>query len=133
MSAANFNIETLVYPGVFPRGHLRCTQKPTDRLEVVVNKYMPKNNPQPRTGDVTLILLHANGFHKVYSSKLDGIDWEELYEPFFDAILERSGKAGFRIRAIWAPDIANQGASGIRNENKLGDMGILLVLEFESN
>jgi hypothetical protein len=58
-------------------------------------------------------------------------DWEELYEPFFDAILERSGKAGFRIRAIWAPDIANQGASGVRNENKLGDMGNLLVWGLE--
>jgi len=50
-----------------------------------------------------------------------------LYEPFFDAILERSAAAGFRIRTIWAQDIANQGASGVRNENKLGDMGIFFI------
>ena len=49
---------------------------------------------------------------------------QELYEPFFDAIVERSERSGFRIRAIWAPDIAHQGASGVRNEKKLGDMGI---------
>jgi hypothetical protein len=65
MSLNKFNIETLVFPGVFPRGHPRCTQKPTDRLEVVVNKYSPRSNPNPKTGDVSLVLLHANGFHKV--------------------------------------------------------------------
>lgn len=37
--------------------------------------------------------------------------------------MERSERAGFRIRAIWAPDVWNQGASGVRNEEKLGDMG----------
>jgi hypothetical protein len=65
MSLKNFNIETLTFQGVFPRGHPRCTQKPTDRLEVVVNKYTPRSNPNPKTGDVSIILLHANGFHKV--------------------------------------------------------------------
>ena len=52
---------------------------------------------------------------------------EELYEPFFDGVLERAG-AGFRIRAIWIPDIAHQGASGVLNENKLGDMGMSLLI-----
>ena len=65
MSLNKFNLEALVFPGVFPRGHPRCTQKPTDRLEVVVNKYSPRSNPNPKTGDVSLVLLHANGFHKV--------------------------------------------------------------------
>lgn len=54
-----------MFPGVFPRGHPRVTLSPHDRLDVVVNKYSPKSNPNPKTGDVTLILLHANGFHKV--------------------------------------------------------------------
>jgi len=65
MSSKNFIVETLVFPGVYPRGNRRCTQSPADRLEVVVNRYTPRNNPSPKTGDVTLILLHANGFHKV--------------------------------------------------------------------
>jgi len=50
-----------------------------------------------------------------------------LYEPFFDALLERSKQAGFRIRAIWAHDMANQGASGVLNEQKLGDTGMYLL------
>lgn len=65
MSAKNFVVETLVFPGVFPRGHPRCTQSPNDRLDIVVNKYSPRTNLVPVTGDVSLILLHANGFHKV--------------------------------------------------------------------
>ena len=65
MSAENFVVETLTFPGVSPRGHPRVTQSPNDRLEIVVNRYSPKINPNPKTGDVTLILLHANGFHKV--------------------------------------------------------------------
>jgi hypothetical protein len=66
MSAKTFVVENLVFPGVFPRGHPRCTQTPNDRLEIVLNKYVPKNNPNPKVGDVSLILLHANGFHKVF-------------------------------------------------------------------
>ena len=54
-----------MFPGVFPRGHPRCTQTANDRLDIVVNKYRPKNNPNPKTGDVSLILLHANGLPKV--------------------------------------------------------------------
>jgi hypothetical protein len=92
-------------------------------LEVVVKKYVPRNNPNPTTGDVSLVMLHANGFHKVWS--LVAVLMQELYEPFFDAVLEQSEHAGFRIRAIWAPDIAQQGASGVHNENKLGDAGKL--------
>ena len=65
MSTKNFVVETLVFPGVFPRGHPRITLSPDDRLDIVVNKYSPKSNPNPKTEDVTLILLHANGFHKV--------------------------------------------------------------------
>ena len=53
---------------------------------------------------------------------------QELYEPFFDAILERSERAGLRVRAIWAPDVWNQGASGVRNEENLGDMGTQLFI-----
>lgn len=65
--------------------------------------------------------MHANGFHKV---KIKELSWrQELYEPFFDGILERSNRSVFGIRAIWAFDIVNQGASGVRNESKLGDVG----------
>ena len=71
MSATNFLIETLIFPGVFPRGLPRSTQSPNDRIDIVVNKYSPRNNLDPDIGDVSLILLHANGFHKVLPKDLE--------------------------------------------------------------
>src|SRR5579859_7009581 len=57
MSTANFVVETLTFRGVYPRGHPRITLHPTDRLEVVVNKYSPRSNLEPRRGDVSIVLL----------------------------------------------------------------------------
>ena len=94
MSAANFRVETFVYPGVFPRGHPRCTQKPTDRLEIVVNKYTPKSNPSPGTGDVTLILLHANGFHEIFSPYFSDVDGRNCMSPFL-MLFWRAVELGF--------------------------------------
>jgi len=58
---------------------------------------------------VTIVGAHANGFPK------------ELYEPLWDEMLLRAKENGFRIRGICIADVSNQGASGILNENKMGD------------
>ena len=34
-------------------------------LYLSVKQYIPKNNPSPKPGDVTIIASHANGFVKV--------------------------------------------------------------------
>ena len=65
MSAESFIVETTVFDGVYPRSLPRATRSPHDILQIVVNKYTPKNNPNPHVGDVSITLLHANGFHKV--------------------------------------------------------------------
>jgi hypothetical protein len=46
---------------------------------------------------------------------------QELYEPLWEDLLARSKQDGFRIRAIWIADCANQGASGVQNENIMGN------------
>ena len=46
---------------------------------------------------------------------------QEVYEPLWDRMLALSEQAGFRIRGIWAADMANQEASGVLNENEIGD------------
>ena len=46
---------------------------------------------------------------------------QELYEPLWEELLDRSNKDGIRIRSIWIADAANQGASGILNEKNLGN------------
>jgi alpha-beta hydrolase superfamily lysophospholipase len=46
---------------------------------------------------------------------------KELYEPFWDELLNRSKLDGYNIRGIWIADVANQGQSAILNEEKMGD------------
>jgi hypothetical protein len=36
-----------------------------DPLKLAIKQYIPKANPQPQPGDVTIIGGHANGFPKV--------------------------------------------------------------------
>ena len=84
-------------------------------LRLHVNQYVPKDNPNPKVGDVTLIGAHANGFPK------------ELYEPFWDDLYERLRAKGRGVRGIWIADIASQGQSGILNEEILGPDGKLFL------
>jgi hypothetical protein len=46
----------------YPRATARSQQ---DALRLSVKQYIPKNNPNPLPGDVTIISAHANGFVKV--------------------------------------------------------------------
>lgn len=80
-----------------------------DVLQLAVKQYIPKDNPNPQPGDVTIIGAHANGFPK------------ELYEPLWDEIHARSRTSGFRIRSIWIADVAHQGHSSVLNEQLLGN------------
>ncbi|EXJ85030.1 hypothetical protein A1O3_05705 [Capronia epimyces CBS 606.96] len=80
-----------------------------DVLHLAVKQYIPKDNPNPQPGDVTIIGAHANGFPK------------ELYEPLWDEIHARSKTSGFRIRSIWIADVAQQGHSSVINEKLLGN------------
>ncbi|KAK1145924.1 hypothetical protein N8T08_003871 [Aspergillus melleus] len=78
-------------------------------LRLALKQYVPKDNPHPREGDVTIIGAHGNGFPK------------ELYEPLWDEIYEKLRAANRQIRGIWIADVAHQGQSGVLNESILGD------------
>ncbi|KAG9239450.1 prolyl aminopeptidase-like protein [Amylocarpus encephaloides] len=80
-----------------------------DVLHLAVKQYIPLDNLQPQDGDVTIVAAHANAFPK------------ELYEPLWEDLHARSKANGFRIRSIWITDVAQQGASGVLNEQLLGD------------
>lgn len=97
-----------------PCQHLReypraLAQQEEDVLHLAVKQYIPLDNPNPQPGDVTIIAAHANGFPK------------ELYEPLWEDLIKISGKHGFRIRSIWMADVAQQGESGVVNEELLGN------------
>ena len=78
-------------------------------LKLVVKQYIPTSLCEPQQGDITIIGAHANGFPK------------EIYEPLWDDLYERLIALGKRIRSIWIADVANQGESGIVNQQKLGN------------
>jgi hypothetical protein len=46
---------------------------------------------------------------------------QELYEPLWEEICNRTKSKGLRIRSIWMADVAQQGRSGVINENILGN------------
>lgn len=102
---------------VVPAGHIREYARSTstsqnDQLSLAVTQYKPRYSEprEPRPGDLTILAAHANAFPK------------ELYEPMFDAfLLDFQAKSSARVRSIWIADIANQGASGVLNEDKLGN------------
>lgn len=84
-----------------------------------MKQYVPKENSNPKPGDVTIIGAHANGFPK------------ELCEPFWDDLFEKLQAQGRQIRGIWIADIASQGQSGIMNESILGPDGRFHYSSFE--
>lgn len=81
----------------------------TDRPRLAVKQYIPRDNPNPQPGDVTIIAAHANGFPK------------ELYEPLWDDLHARLARGGVRIRSVWIADMWNQGQSGVLNEKILAN------------
>lgn len=111
MSSAIYRLKKHIIDSQYIRQYPHATiNGEDDNLELCINQYTPLDNLQPQPGDVTIIAAHANGVGK------------ELYEPLWDelhAIASRTG--AFRIRNIWIADVAWQGESGVRNENKLGN------------
>jgi hypothetical protein len=60
-----FQVTEFVFDATYPREHPRDTRSPSDRLEIVGSRYVPLNNLHPGSEDVSLLVCHANGFHKV--------------------------------------------------------------------
>lgn len=111
MSASNFTLTQHTVPGQHIRHYARGTATSQEAvLRLSVNQYTPKDAGQPQPGDVTILACHASGFPK------------ELYEPVWDAMLEHTRRfSAFRIRNIWIADVSNQNASGILNEDLIGN------------
>ncbi|CAK7272426.1 hypothetical protein SEPCBS119000_005119 [Sporothrix epigloea] len=110
MSLQFFEVKEHVFDGQHIREYPRATAHNQEEvLRVCAKQYIPRSNPRPQPGDVTIIATHANGFVKA------------LYEPLWDDLLAASEKHGFNIRGIWIADVAWQGQSGLLNEASLGN------------
>ncbi|PWY92801.1 toxin biosynthesis protein [Aspergillus heteromorphus CBS 117.55] len=104
-----FTITEHLIDAQYIREYPRATTIQNAPLKLCIKQYTPFDNPEPQPGDLTIVAAHGTGFAK------------ELYEPLWEELYARSKKEGFRIRSIWIADAANQGASGIHNENYLGN------------
>lgn len=113
MSRSQFRLQEHIVPGQHIRHYARATATSQEAvLRLAVNQYTPIDQPkaEPNAPDVTILACHANGFPK------------ELYEPVWDELLEYARKLRtFRIRNIWIVDVTNQNASGVLNENAIGN------------
>ncbi|KAJ5733599.1 hypothetical protein N7493_002385 [Penicillium malachiteum] len=104
-----FKITEHVIDAQYIRDSPRATATPDAKLKLCVKQYTPIDNPNPQPGDVTLLAAAGTGLPK------------EVYEPLWEDLLARSKQDGFRIRGIWMADAVNQGASGVLNEEILGN------------
>ena len=110
MSTERFRIVEHKIPCQHIREYPRATAHgQEDILHLAVKQYVPLDNSNARPGDITIIGAHANAFPK------------ELYEPLWDDLLVRLEERKLRLRGIWIADVAQQGQSGLMNEDLLGN------------
>ncbi len=107
--AVLFQIDEHVIDSQHIRHHPGGSRDQETALKLHIKQYSPLDNLDPKAGDFTIIAVHANGCIK------------ELYEPLFEEILLATKNSDFQIRSIWIADVAQQGASAVLNEPKLGN------------
>ncbi|KAJ4315958.1 hypothetical protein N0V84_008092 [Fusarium piperis] len=116
--ASVFNIAQHVIEASHIREYARATSHSQDeKLHLHVKQYIPKDNPVPRKGDVTIIGAHANGFPKATLQPPPA----ELYEPLWEDLYHDAKSRNLRIRSIYIADAAWQGQSGVLNHDALGN------------
>ncbi|KAF4463062.1 host-specific AK-toxin Akt2 [Fusarium albosuccineum] len=109
-SSSPFDIKEHTIEASYIREYARATSHSQDeKLWLHIKQYIPKDNPNPQKGDVTIIGGHANGFPK------------ELYEPLWEEFYREAKSRNLRVRSIWIADTAWQGQSGLINKDALGN------------
>ena len=110
MSPSIFRVQEHTIPCQYVREYPGATlENQEDDLLLHVKQYTPWDQSDGQPGAITIIGAHANGFPK------------ELYQPLWDDLSRVLKKKGQAIRGIWIADVAQQGMSGIINEDKLGN------------
>ncbi|KAH6894423.1 Alpha/beta hydrolase family-domain-containing protein [Thelonectria olida] len=109
-SSSVFHIKEHIIDAAHIREYPQATANSQDeKLQLHVKQYIPKDNPNPQKGHVTIIGGHANGFPK------------ELYEPLWEDFHREAKARNVFIRSIWIIDAAWQGQSGLLNKDVLGN------------
>ncbi|OGM41470.1 hypothetical protein ABOM_010073 [Aspergillus bombycis] len=106
MTTSQFQVKEHTIPCQSIREYHHAVKGVDPPLQLAVKQYIPLNNLNPSPDDITIIAGHANGIPK------------ECYEPIWDDLLRLTR---VKIKAIWMADCSHQGASGVLNEQILGD------------
>ena len=111
MSSPRYLCVEHVVPGQHIRNYSRAASREQEAVfQLAVKQYTPQYPTGPEPADITILACHASGVPK------------ETYEPVWDELFDyTTATTSFRIRNIWVVDVYNQGASGILNENILGN------------
>ena len=110
MSPSMLRVQEHTIPCQYVREYPGATsENQDDDLFLHVKQYTPLDQSFNQHDAITIIGAHANGFPK------------ELYEPLWDDLSRTLRKQGLAIRGIWIADVAQQGMSGVLNEDKLGN------------
>ncbi|KAB8216304.1 hypothetical protein BDV33DRAFT_207476 [Aspergillus novoparasiticus] len=108
--SATFQVIEHKFLGQHIREYSRATTtSQEDPLSIIAKQYVPWDNLDPSREDISIISAHANIIPKEVSEPL----WVEIYHA--------AKRARLQLRGIWIADAAHQGASGILNEEKLGN------------
>ncbi|KAE8398978.1 hypothetical protein BDV37DRAFT_275688 [Aspergillus pseudonomiae] len=113
MTTSQFQVKEHTIPCQSIREYHHAVKGVDPPLQLAVKQYIPLNNLNPSPDDITIIAGHANGIPK------------ECYEPIWDDLLRLTR---VKIKAIWMADCSHQGASGVLNEQILGDDHLLLMV-----
>jgi hypothetical protein len=110
MSDQYYRSDVYTIPGQHIREYANGTSNSSgDILKIAIKRYMPRQKAFSANDGITILACPGLGLSK------------ELYEPLWDELYMYSARRKtFTICSIWIADFANQGASGIMNEDVLG-------------
>ncbi|CAG8083708.1 unnamed protein product [Penicillium salamii] len=119
-----FTVTEHIIDGQYIREYPRATVSQSACLKLAVKKYVPVDS---NSQGVTIIAAPGGGFPKVGDILIQvhivGLltNSQELYEPLWEDLLVQCRKRGIQVGSIWTADASNLGASGVVNEELLGN------------
>ncbi|KAF7193496.1 Abhydrolase domain-containing protein mpaH [Pseudocercospora fuligena] len=110
-SSSPFEIREHTFQGQHIREYPGALANQEDAVWLHAKSYTPREVASGEVkGQLTIVGLHANGFHK------------EIYEPFLEYLYNfLKTKHGLVVGSIWFADQFNQGQSAVINDGVLGN------------
>ncbi|KAL2063079.1 hypothetical protein VTL71DRAFT_6151 [Oculimacula yallundae] len=109
MASSFFEITEHTFRGQHVREYHQGLVHPNKPPLLKAKQYTPRSNPNPQSGDVTIIAAIGIGLVK------------ELAEPLFEDLTKKCHEQGTKIRSIWIVDMYNLAGNASLNQNEIGN------------